>query len=90
MGNNKLTHGLLIESFKQSLMSLLSQNPLDIQSKAVVFDYINIQLQKLSDSQTKKELEEYQAEQESLNQRTPKNSDTNNTEAAPDTESEGS
>lgn len=90
MNNNKLTHGLLVENFKQSLLAFIEQNPLDIQSKAVVFDYINIQLQKLSDNQTKKELEEYQAEQEAPNQQSQKDSDNNNTEVALDTESEDS
>lgn len=64
MENNKLTHGLLIEDFKQNLLNLTSQHALDIQSKAVVFDYINMQLQAMARQQTQIELEEYKAEAE--------------------------
>ena len=57
--NNKLTHGLLLEDFKQNLLNLVSQHTLDIQTKAFVLDYINIQIQSLANQQTKKEFEEY-------------------------------
>lgn len=68
MENNKLTHGLLVESFKQSLANLISQNPLDIQSKALVLDCINVQIQKLSEQQTQKEIAEYNEEQKRLDE----------------------
>lgn len=67
MENSKLTHGLLIDDFKQSLLNLISQHVLDIQSKAVVFEYMNIQLQAMAKQQTQKELEEYKAETEHSN-----------------------
>ena len=66
MENNKLTHGLLIEDFKQSILNIISQHSLDIQSKAIVFENINLQIQRLSEQQTKNELEEFKAEQERL------------------------
>ena len=66
MENSKLTHGLLVESFKQSLVDLISQNPLDIQSKALVLECVNIQIQKLSEQQTKREIAEYNEEQKRL------------------------
>lgn len=66
MGNNKLTHGLLIEDFKQSILNIISQHSLDIQSKAIIFENINLQIQRLSEQQTKNELEEFKAEQERL------------------------
>ena len=66
MENNKLTHGLLVEDFKQSILNIISQHSLDIQSKAIVFENINLQIQRLSEQQTKNELEEYKAEQERL------------------------
>lgn len=70
MENNKLTHGLLVENFKQSLVNYIMQDSLDIQSKALVLDYINIQIQNLSKQQTQKELDEYNAEQKKLEQET--------------------
>ena len=66
MKNNKLTHGLLIEDFKQSILNIVSQHSLDIQSKAIVFENINLQIQRLSEQQTKNELEEFKAEQERI------------------------
>ena len=66
MENNKLTHGLLIEDFKQSILNIISRHSLDIQSKAIVFENINLQIQRLSEQQTKNELEEFKAEQERL------------------------
>ena len=68
MENTKLTHGLLLESFKQSLADLIAQNPLDIQSKALVLDCVNMQIQKLSSQQSQKELAEYNEEQKRLEQ----------------------
>lgn len=68
ISNTKLTHGLLVESFKQSLVNYIMQDSLDIQSKAIVLDYINMQIQNLSKQQTQKEMEEYNAEQERLEQ----------------------
>lgn len=69
MENSKLTHGLLIEDFKQNLLNLISQHALDIQSKCVVLDFINIQMQKLSEQQTQKELTEYKEEQKKSEQK---------------------
>ena len=66
MKNNKLTHGLLVEDFKQSILNIISQHSLDIQSKAIVFENINLQIQRLSEQQTKNELEEFKAEQERI------------------------
>ena len=66
MKNNKLTHGLLVEDFKQSILNIVSQHSLDIQSKAIVFENINLQIQRLSEQQTKNELEEFKAEQERI------------------------
>ena len=66
MKNNKLTHGLLVEDFKQSVLNIISQHSLDIQSKAIVLENINLQIQRLSEQQTKNELEEYKAEQERI------------------------
>lgn len=68
ISNTKLTHGLLVESFKQSLTTLVTQNPLDIQTKAVILDCFNINVQKMAEQQTQKELEEYNAEQRRLEQ----------------------
>ena len=66
MKNNKLTHGLLVEDFKQSILNIVSQHSLDIQSKAIVFENINLQMQRLSEQQTKNELEEFKSEQERI------------------------
>ena len=66
MKNNKLTHGLLVEDFKQSILNIISQHSLDIQSKAIVFENINLQIQRLSEQQTKNELEEFKVEQERI------------------------
>lgn len=66
MENNKLTHGLLVEDFKQSILNIISQHSLDIQSKAIIFENINLQIQRLSEQQTKNELKEFKAEQERL------------------------
>lgn len=66
MKNNKLTHGLLVEDFKQSILNIISQHSLDIQSKAIVFENINLQIQRLSEQQSKNELEEFKAEQERI------------------------
>ena len=70
MKNNKLTHGLLVESFKQSLADLISQSPLDIQSKSLILDYVSVQVQKMSEQQTNKEIAEYNEEQKKLNAET--------------------
>lgn len=66
MENNKMTHGLLIESFKQSIIELITQHNLDIQSKSLVLNQINIQVQQLSEQQTKLELEAYNDEQKRI------------------------
>ncbi len=78
MENNKLTHGLLIESFKQSLIDLINKNPLDIQTKAIILDYLNINVQKMSEQQTQKELNEYNAEQERILQKEKDKTETQN------------
>jgi hypothetical protein len=78
--NTKLTHGLLVESFKQSLVDLISQNPLDIQSKALVLDCVNAQIQKLSDQQTQKEIAEYNEEQKRLEKESQKQDNEANKE----------
>lgn len=66
MDNTKLTHGLLVEDFKQSILNIVMQHSLDIQSKAIIFENINLQIQRLSEQQTKTELEEFKAEQERI------------------------
>ena len=70
MENSKLTHGLLVESFKQSIADLISQSPLDIQSKSLILDYVSMQVQKMSEQQTNKEIAEYNEEQKKLNTNT--------------------
>lgn len=66
MENNKLTHGLLIEDFKQSILNIIMQHSLDIQSKAIVLECINLQVNKLSEQQTKIEFEEFKTEQKRI------------------------
>lgn len=64
-----ITHGLLLEDFKQNLFNLITQHALDIQSKAIVLDYINIQIQNTAIQQTQKELENYKnAQKDTLEQ----------------------
>lgn len=71
--NTKLTHGLLVEDFKQSLLNIVMQHSLDIQSKSIILECINIQISKLAEQQTRKELDEYKFEQEKLeNENKPK------------------
>ena len=79
MENSKLTHGLLVESFKQSLVDLISQSPLDIQSKSLILDYVSVQVQKMSEQQTNKEIAEYNEEQRKINEES-KQSDNVETE----------
>lgn len=78
--NTKLTHGLLIEDFKQSLVNLISQNSLDIQSKAIVLDHINSQIQNLSNQQTQKELAEYNEELKRLEQKSQESKESKESE----------
>ena len=66
ISNTKLTHGLLVEDFKQSILNIIMQHSLDIQSKSMVLEYINIQINKIAEQQTRQELEEYKSEQEKL------------------------
>lgn len=66
ISNTKLTHGLLVEDFKQSILNIIMQHSLDIQSKSIVLEYINIQINKIAEQQTRQELEEYKSEQEKL------------------------
>ena len=40
ISNTKLTHGLLVEDFKQSILNIIMQHSLDIQSKSIVLEYI--------------------------------------------------
>ncbi len=80
ISNTKLTHGLLVESFKQSLANIFSQSPLDIQSKAVILDCFYTQVQKMAEQQTQKELDEYNAEQKQLEKETQEKINRNNDE----------
>lgn len=64
--NSTITHGLLLEDFKQNMFNLIQQHALDIQSKALVLDYMNIQIQSLSAQQNRKELDKYKASLESV------------------------
>ena len=66
ISNTKLTHGLLVEDFKQSILNIIMQHSLDIQSKSIVLEYINNQINKIAEQQTRQELEEYKSEQEKL------------------------
>lgn len=66
ISNTKLTHGLLVEDFKQSILNIIMQHSLDIQSKSMVLEYINNQINKIAEQQTRQELEEYKSEQEKL------------------------
>ncbi len=78
MENSKLTRGILIESFKQSLVDLINKNPLDIQTKAIILDCLNMNVQKMSEQQTQKELNEYNAEQERILQEGKDKNETQN------------
>ena len=66
ISNTKLTHGLLVEDFKQSILNIIMQHSLDIQSKSMVLEYINNQINKIAEQQTRQELEEYKSELEKL------------------------
>ena len=80
MENNKLTHGLLVENFKQSIINFINSNTLDIQTKAIILDSINTQVQRLSEQQTQKELEEFNEEKKRIEQETQQKLNEDNNE----------
>ena len=61
--NNNLSHGLLVENFRQSILNFIIDNEIDIQTKAIILDNINFKIQRLSEQETQKELEEYRLKQ---------------------------
>lgn len=61
MKQEKLTHGLLTEDFKQSILHFINQHKLDIQTKSIILESICIHTQMTAKAQTEKELEEYKA-----------------------------
>ena len=62
-----IPHGLLTEDFKQSILNVINQHQLDIQTKAIIIESITIQLQMAAKVQTKKELQQYKDSLESTN-----------------------
>ena len=62
-----IPHGLLTEDFKQSILNVINQHQLDIQTKAIIIESITIQLQMAAKVQTKKELQQYKDYLESTN-----------------------
>lgn len=68
MDENKIPHGLLATNLKQSLIEIINQNPLDIQTKTMIYENVYFQLQRLSEEQTKRELEELRTQQNKNNE----------------------
>ncbi len=62
--NNLLTHGLLSEDFKQNILKLIQEHPLDIQTKAIILDCVLLSVNMLAKQQTETELKEYQKSKE--------------------------
>ncbi len=62
--NNLLTHGLLSEDFKQNILKLIQEHPLDIQTKAIILDSILLSVNIAAKQQTQIELEQYQKSKE--------------------------
>lgn len=62
--NNLLTHGLLSENFKQNILKLIQEHPLDIQTKAIILDSILLSVNIAAKQQTQIELEQYQKSKE--------------------------
>ena len=52
---------------KQSILNVINQHQLDIQTKAIIIESITIQLQMAAKVQTKKELQQYKDSLESTN-----------------------
>ena len=82
ISNTKLTHGLLIEDFKQSISNVFFSSPLDIQTKTLVLDCLYNQVQKISEQQTQKEFAEYNAEQRKLEQEEKKQNESQDKEVS--------
>lgn len=61
--NNKLSHGLAVENFRQSILNFIMTSEIDIQTKAIILENINFKIQKLSEQETQKELETYRLKQ---------------------------
>lgn len=62
--DNLLTHGLLSEDFKQNILKLIQEHPLDIQTKAIILDSILLSVNIAAKQQTQIELEQYQKSKE--------------------------
>ena len=69
--DENMKHGLLVEDFKNSLINIIEQNPLDVQTKAIIVHFIHLELQRLSNEQTKRDLEELKAIQENNKEEVP-------------------
>lgn len=63
--NNLISHGLLSEDFKQKIIKLVQEHPLDIQTKTIILDFVLMSANIASKQQTQVELEEYQKSKES-------------------------
>lgn len=58
--NITFTHGLLAEDFKQSLLTLVQNHQLDIQTKAIILDSILLATNIAAKQQTQLEIGKYQ------------------------------
>lgn len=65
---NLITHGLLSEDFKQSLLNLVQNHQLDIQTKAIILDSVLLATNIAAKQQTQKEIEEYNKSHENKEQ----------------------
>lgn len=61
------THGLLTEDFKQNLLALIQNHPLDIQTKAIILDSALTVVSITARQQTQKELEAYNNQSQQCN-----------------------
>lgn len=67
--NNTIpTHGLLAEDFKQNLLTLIQNHPLDIQTKAIILNLVLMSVNINAQQQTQKEFEEYNKSQQCNNE----------------------
>lgn len=62
--NNLLTHGLLSEDFKQNIIKLVQEHPLDIQTKTIILDSVLMTANIAAKQQTQVELEEFRKSKE--------------------------
>lgn len=66
--NTTPTHGLLTEDFKQNIITLIQKHPLDIQTKAIILNYVLTAVNITAKQQTQKELEAYNQSQKRNNE----------------------